>query len=115
MCSGILGSLKVPVAWVNEARVSIFHCSLFYHSTFVQAVFAIYEGRVFEAYQLYLNAGLYQQAHDLAVVGLAPEAVIRQDLDLLTSLFERIANQTVDGWHVRGKVMTFLFLHHSFI
>ncbi|KAG1786824.1 nuclear protein 96-domain-containing protein [Suillus plorans] len=88
MCSGILGSLKIPVAWVNEAR----------------AVYAIYEGKVFEAYQLYLNAGLYQQAHDLAVVELAPEAVIRQDLDLLVSLFERIANQTVDGWHTRGKV-----------
>ncbi|KAG1869988.1 nuclear protein 96-domain-containing protein [Suillus subluteus] len=88
MCSGILGSLKIPMAWVNEAR----------------AVYAIYEGKVFEAYQLYLNAGLYQQAHDLAVVELAPEAVIRQDLDLLISLFERIANQTVDGWHTRGKV-----------
>ncbi|KAG1753592.1 nuclear protein 96-domain-containing protein [Suillus paluster] len=87
MCSGILGSLKIPMAWVNEAR----------------AVFAIYEGEVFEAYQLYLNAGLYQQAHDLAIVELAPEAVIRQDLDLLISLFERIANQTIDGWHTRGK------------
>ncbi|KAG1762967.1 nuclear protein 96-domain-containing protein [Suillus occidentalis] len=78
MCSGILGSLKIPIAWVNEAR----------------AVYAIYEGKVFEAYQLYLNAGLYQQAHDLVV----------QDLDLLMSLFERIANQTADGWHTRGKV-----------
>jgi nuclear pore complex protein Nup98-Nup96 len=74
----------------------------------VKAVLAIYEGKVFDAYQLYLNAGLYQQAHDLAVVELAPEAVIRQDLDLLVSLFERIANQTVDGWHVRGKVMALL-------
>lgn len=71
-------------------------------------MYAIYEGKVFEAYQLYLNAGLYQQAHDLAVVELAPEAVIRQDLDLLMSLFERIASQTVDGWHTRGKVTSFL-------
>jgi hypothetical protein len=34
MCSGILGSLKIPVAWVNEARVSIFHCLLFPSLTF---------------------------------------------------------------------------------
>lgn len=84
-------------------------------SPFLKAVFAIYEGRVFEAYQLYLNAGLYQQAHDLAVVDLAPEAVIRQDLDLLVSLFERIASQTVDRWHVRGKVMPFIFPRYPFI
>jgi nuclear pore complex protein Nup98-Nup96 len=77
-------------------------------------VYAIYEGKVFEAYQLYLNAGLYQQAHDLAVVELAPEAVIRQDLDLLVSLFERIASQTVDGWHTRGKVTLFLRSTHLF-
>lgn len=81
----------------------------------MKAVFAIYEGRVFDAYQLYLNAGLYQQAHDLAVTELAPEAVIRQDLDLLISLFERIANQAVDGWHVRGKVMAFIFARYQLI
>ncbi|KAF8137470.1 nuclear protein 96-domain-containing protein [Boletus edulis] len=87
MCSGILGSLKIPLAWVNDAK----------------ALFAISQGRVFDAYELYMAAGLYQSAHDLAVVELAPEAVIRQDLDLLTSLFERMASQTIDGWHLKGK------------
>ncbi|KAF9234244.1 nuclear protein 96-domain-containing protein [Melanogaster broomeanus] len=75
MCSGILGSLKIPLAWVNDAK----------------AIYAIHQGNVFDAYQLYMAAGLYQSAHDLAVVELAPEAVIQQDFELLASLFERMA------------------------
>jgi nuclear pore complex protein Nup98-Nup96 len=35
---------------------------------------------------------------------LAPDAVIRNDLSLLTSLFSRFNGHPVDGWHVRGKV-----------
>jgi hypothetical protein len=34
MCSGILGSLKIPIAWVNEARVSILLSSSLKHSPF---------------------------------------------------------------------------------
>lgn len=34
MCSGILGSLKIPIAWVNEARVSILTFSSLKHSPF---------------------------------------------------------------------------------
>lgn len=56
-----------------------------------------------DAYELYMAAGLYQSAHDLAVVELAPEAVIRQDFELLTSFFERMASQSIDGWHLKGK------------
>lgn len=57
-----------------------------------------------------MAAGLYQSAHDLAVVELAPEAVIRQDVELLTSLFERMASQSIDGWHLKGKARPSLFL-----
>ncbi|KAF9225855.1 hypothetical protein BS17DRAFT_777779 [Gyrodon lividus] len=87
MCSGILGSLKIPLAWVNDAK----------------AIYAIQQGNVFDAYQLYMAAGLYQSAHDLAVVELAPEAVIRQDFELLASLLERMTGQSIDGWHLKGK------------
>lgn len=38
---------------------------------------------------------------------LAPEAVIRQDLELLKELFQKIAGHPVDGWHVRGKASGF--------
>lgn len=51
-----------------------------------------------------MAAGLYQAGHDLAVTELAPEAVIKQDFELLDSLFERMSSQTVDGWHLKGKV-----------
>ncbi|KAG9313450.1 nuclear protein 96-domain-containing protein, partial [Chiua virens] len=87
MCSGILGSLKIPLAWVNDAK----------------ALYGISQGRVFEAYKLYMAAGLYQSAHDLAIAELAPEAVIRQDLDLLVSLFEAMDGQPIDGWYIKGK------------
>ena len=59
---------------------------------------------VFEAYHLYLQAGMHSAAHELAVFELAPEAVIRNDLELLKVLFERLVGHAVDGWHVRGKV-----------
>ena len=61
-------------------------------------------GDVFEAYHLYLQAGMHSAAHELAVFELAPEAVIRDDLELLKVLFERFVGHAVDGWHVRGKV-----------
>ena len=48
---------------------------------------------------------MFGAAHELAVLELAPEAVIRDDLDLLKDLLERIAGRPVDGWHVRGKVI----------
>ena len=62
------------------------------------------EGDIFSAYELYLSAEMYNAAHNLAVLELAPDAVIRQDLDLLNDLFQRFAGQSIDGWEVRGKV-----------
>ena len=59
---------------------------------------------MWEAYELYLAGGLFNSAHELAVLELAPDAVIRQDMELLKSLFAGIAGHAVDGWHVRGKV-----------
>jgi len=47
---------------------------------------------------------LHSAAHELAVFELAPEAVIRNDLELVKVLFERFVGHTVDEWHVRGKV-----------
>ncbi|KAJ7355529.1 nuclear protein 96-domain-containing protein [Mycena albidolilacea] len=84
---GIVGSLRVPMTWVQEAK----------------AIHALDCNEVFEAYDLYLSAGLYNAAHDIAVSKLAPDAVIRNDLTLLTSLFSRFNGRPVDGWHVRGK------------
>ncbi|KAI6148667.1 nuclear protein 96-domain-containing protein [Pisolithus tinctorius] len=87
MTSGIIGSLKIPLTWVNEAK----------------ALYAVYKGDIFEAYQLYMASGLYQAAHDLAIAELAPEAAIQHDFELLISLFERMSSQTIDGWYLKGK------------
>ncbi|KII87791.1 hypothetical protein PLICRDRAFT_699296 [Plicaturopsis crispa FD-325 SS-3] len=87
MVHGVAGSLLIPMAWVDEAK----------------AIHAFDNGRVYEAYELYLSARLFNQAHELAVLELAPDAVIRQDLDLLSELFAKIAGQPVNGWHIRGK------------
>jgi hypothetical protein len=70
----------------------------------IQAIYALNRGDVFEAYHLYIQAGMHGAAHDLAVFELAPEAVIRNDLELLQVLFERFVGHSVDGWHVGGKV-----------
>ncbi|KAI9069844.1 hypothetical protein FKP32DRAFT_1586561 [Trametes sanguinea] len=85
---GLVGSLKIPMAWINEAK----------------AIHALRSGNVYEAYELYLSAGLYDAAHDLAVLELAPDAVIREDLLLLRELFEVFDGRPVTGWTERGKV-----------
>ncbi|GJE85205.1 Nup96 domain-containing protein [Phanerochaete sordida] len=88
MTRGLVGSLKIPIAWVNEAK----------------ATHALDNGEVYTAYELYLSAGLYNPAHDLAVLELAPDAVIHRDLELLKDIFERFEGRSVDDWQVRGKI-----------
>jgi hypothetical protein len=75
-----------------------------------KAIHALDNGDIWEAYELYLAAELYTVAHDLAVLELAPEAVIRQDFVLLNKIFAKISKRSVEGWHNRGKVC-----HHSLI
>ena len=69
-----------------------------------QAIYATDNGNIFEAYELYISAGLHNKAHELAVLELAPDAINRKDLELLKSLFERFSSHSVDGWHDGGKV-----------
>ncbi|RDB27909.1 Nuclear pore complex protein Nup98-Nup96 [Hypsizygus marmoreus] len=88
MTRGIVGSLKIPMAWVNEAK----------------ALYALDGGDVYEAYELFISASLYNQAHDLAVLELAPDAVLCRDFELLKSIFTKFVGRSVDGWHVRGKI-----------
>jgi len=59
---------------------------------------------IYEAYDLYIQAKLYNHAHDLAVGELAPDAIIRGDLSLLREMFLVFVDKQVDSWHSRGKV-----------
>ncbi|KAG6908251.1 hypothetical protein DXG01_005585 [Tephrocybe rancida] len=88
MSRGMEGSLKIPRAWILEAKAN----------------YALDKGDIFEAYELFLRAGLYDAAHDLAVMELAPDAVLRRDFELLQSLFGEFLMHPVNGWHARGKV-----------
>lgn len=108
MSRGIEGSLKIPRVWLLEAKVrSSPHLSPHATSNIVQANYALDDGDIFEAYELFLQAELYDAAHDLAVVELAPDAILRRDFELLQNLFAVFANHPVSGWHVRGKVSLF--------
>jgi nuclear pore complex protein Nup98-Nup96 len=57
---------------------------------------------------LFLTAGLYNAAHNIAILELAPDAILARDLDLVKELFEVFDNETrhdkIEGWFVRGKV-----------
>ena len=59
---------------------------------------------MYDAYELYIQAGLYDAAHDIAVLELVPDAIIRQDLVLLRELVEPFEGRSVNGWNERGKV-----------
>ena len=73
---------------------------------FEQALHALDTGDVYDAYELYLSAASYDPAHEIAVLELAPNAIIRRDLDLLKEIFERFEGKEdkIDGWSIRGKV-----------
>ncbi|KAG6888282.1 hypothetical protein C0995_009396 [Termitomyces sp. Mi166 len=88
MSRGIEGSLKIPKTWILEAKAN----------------YALDNGDIFDAYELFLQAELYDTAHDLAVVELAPDAILRRDLELLQNLFTVFVKHPVNGWHVRGKI-----------
>lgn len=62
-----------------------------------------------------MSAGQYNAAHDIAVLELAPEAVIRDDLELLRSLFVKMNGKPVESWHVRGKASIVLRSPSSFV
>ena len=73
----------------------------------IQAQYAVDNGDVYEGFTLYIEGGLWNAAHDLAVLDLAPDAILRNDLDLLKRIFEKFDKQP-EGWHNRGKVGVFV-------
>jgi hypothetical protein len=51
---------------------------------------------------------MYNTAHNLAILELAPDAIIRKDLELLRNLFIRFDSDgkrdKIEHWFIRGKV-----------
>ena len=56
------------------------------------------------AYDLYIRAKEHYTAHDLAITYLAPEAILRDDLELLSSLFTGLDENLVEDFGVGGQV-----------
>ncbi len=81
-------TLRIPPTWVYAA----------------QAVAAKAKGDLFGEYKLLLEAEAFGPAHRVAVVELAPEAVIRNDFALVRRLFEVFDPQETSGWEDGGKV-----------
>lgn len=53
-----------------------------------------------------MAAGQQQLAYELAVTKLVPDAVLREDLELLRNIFMSFDPEAVDGWATKGKVRT---------
>lgn len=81
-------ALKVPATWIHSA----------------QATLDRYNGDVFSQYKSLLAAEEHSTAHRIAVVDLAPEAIIRNDLTLLRRLFDVFEPQDTADWESGGRV-----------
>ncbi|KAJ3827583.1 nuclear protein 96-domain-containing protein [Lentinula raphanica] len=111
---GLVGSLKIPLRWVKEAQ-AIYALNSFSQPpghltspTSDPSSSTVYPA--YTAYELFLAAGNLDRAHDIAVLSLAPDAVIRNDYGLLNELFSPFIpffddsnHGRVEGWYVRGK------------
>jgi len=90
---GLAGTLKLPMPWIDEAK----------------ALHALDDGDMFSAFELYLSAQMYNTAHNLAILELAPDAIIRKDMDLLRTFFIRFDSDgrrdKIEHWFIRGKVL----------
>lgn len=106
-----MGSLKIPKEWINEAKVH--RCCItkrFIANIKSKATYAMYEGDVFGAYELYMDAKVHRMAHELAINYLAPEAILREDYQLLQSLFNDIDQTMVDDFFLGGQVSLFAYV-----
>ncbi|KAF9066758.1 nuclear protein 96-domain-containing protein [Rhodocollybia butyracea] len=113
---GLVGSLKIPLKWVKEAQ-AIYALNAFTlpspSFSFISDPSSSSPHPAYTAYELFLAAGNLDRAHDIAVLSLAPDAVLRNDYELLKELFSPFIpfsgdpdRGRVEGWYVRGK--TFL-------
>ncbi|PWN25812.1 hypothetical protein BDZ90DRAFT_275689 [Jaminaea rosea] len=87
--------LKVPSSWLYEA----------------QALQARQREDRYDEYSLLLKAELFERAHAIAVRDLAPEAIIRGDVNVLfelfapfTEAFEEQVGDDLPGWTVGGQL-----------
>ncbi|WVQ78080.1 hypothetical protein IAT38_000161 [Cryptococcus sp. DSM 104549] len=91
--SFLTDALSVPVEWIHESRAAALAST----------------GDAWGEYHALLDAKLYDRAHKVLVDRLAPEAVVRDDKDLLRRLCKGLEGKGASGWEFGGK----LFLEWS--
>jgi len=84
----LVETLQIPFEWISEAKASL----------------ARYNGNSFEAYECYLEAGRPKLAQNIAMEDLVQGAIVRNDLNLLRSLFSVFDPRDVEDWSFRGKL-----------
>ncbi|CAE6530170.1 unnamed protein product [Rhizoctonia solani] len=84
----LINQLCVPQDWIEEAK----------------AVISQYTNQSYQAFEFFVAAGQAKPAYDMALRDLAPEAAIRNDFDLLTSLFTDKGFESLDDWTFRGQL-----------
>ncbi|KEP54149.1 nucleoporin [Rhizoctonia solani 123E] len=84
----LINQLCVPHDWIEEAK----------------AVISQYTNQSYQAFEYFVAAGQAKPAYDMALRDLAPEAAIRNDFDLLTSLFTDKGFEGLDDWTFRGQL-----------
>ena len=91
----------VPSTWIDGSK----------------ALRAKARGDVWQEHLHLLSAQLYSEAHRLLVLELAPEAILRSDMRLLTSLFEPLLSvqDQVADWQTGGQVRCWNCSHCSFV
>jgi hypothetical protein len=73
--------------------------------TATQAAYLITQGKFFEAFQAAMQAEKLQHfAYKLAVDNLVPDAILRDDLELLRNMFSGFDASAVEGWAMKGQV-----------
>ncbi|KZV85023.1 hypothetical protein EXIGLDRAFT_753514 [Exidia glandulosa HHB12029] len=83
-----LDQLNIPEAWLQESKAALL----------------VSQGNIFDAFQAFIAADQQQRAYELAVDKLVPDAVLREDLELLRTLFSQFNPEAIDGWGMKGKL-----------
>ncbi|CAE6383898.1 unnamed protein product [Rhizoctonia solani] len=84
----LINQLCVPHDWIEEAK----------------AVISQYTNQSYQAFEFFVAAGQVKPAYDMALRDLAPEAAIRNDFNLLGSLFMDKGFEGLDDWTFRGQL-----------
>lgn len=84
----LINTLQIPQTWLHQARAAQLSLA----------------GDAFGEYHALIHAESYNAAQRILISKLAPEAILREDMELLRTLCEALEGKGADGWEYGGKV-----------